>query len=637
MPAISYKKFSGEIPREQPHLLPDTCAQLALNVDVVDGSMSPLRDGLLLRSMLSNPVKGIFTLDGLNFYTWSVETLAFRSPIIDDSQNRFYFLQPSAGVFNVGRTLQMAYNGPIPTSNVYRAGVPKAVVAPTLSLIELTEFPDYPAATVSGEAWWELQGKSYGRTAVSLFQQQRLRRYTFTPPAKPQDTPDGVKLSLYFKFSDNAGAEIASFTLRSGEASKSAAIPGTVEATLTDGSPALVTFTYGAMEARAYTYTYENQWGEEGGPANPAIISPTYLQSVRILPTIESFSGFIPMAKVNIYRTYGSNSTYLKSKVTDSTGGSYIDSKTKPDDVGIALESTDWLPSPTGLAGIDLTPNGWFVAFRGNMIHMSEPYRPHAWPYSIPTPTAVRGVRVAQGNVVVTTADGLYVINGAFPSNAQLMKLTLPQPGIAQRSMVNVDGGVAYASNDGIAIVEGSSSSMAAGAKLFTRKVWRERYDVALSDASMMFGYHDGCLVMSSKTIGSGFLIRLDEDIGEFTRTTFSYDAMFLLPVTDTLYYSIGSNIYRFNSGDALEADWIGKDFIFPNPVTFGAGRIICTGPMRVRLYANGQAVYDETLSTGYFRLPNILKQIRWAVRLTGSNTVSDFAIARSMLELRNV
>lgn len=638
MPAISYKKFTGEIPRMRPHLLPEQASQLCENVDLADGSLVPLRDGLLLRQMLSNPVRGIYTQDGINFYTWSVETLAFRSPIIDDSYNRFYFLQPSVGTFNVGTTLQMGINGPSPTSQVYRAGVPQPTVAPALSLINLNEYPEYPGATATASAWWESSGAEYGRNAVTLNMTSPLRQFVFSAPTKPTGTPDGSKLAMSFVYKDVNGQEIMSVTVRAGETTRSNALPGTVEFTLTEtGATGTLRLDYGVAETRAYVYNFENEWGEEGAPSPPAQISPTYVQSVRVVCTNESFSGFVPRSKINIYRTFGTTATYLHAKVTTVNPTTFDDKATTPENVGDALPSTDWLPSPTGLAGIDITPNGWFVAFKGNMLHMSEPYRPHAWPYSVPFQSVIRGVRVSRSGVVVTTADGLYVLNGAFPSNAQPVKVDLPQPGVAQRSMVGVDGGVAYASQDGIVVVEGNAASLAAGAQLFTRKVWRERYGTALADASMTFGYHDGALVMTSKTIGAGFLVRLDEEVGQFTRTTGGYDAMFLLPVTDTLYYSIGSNVYRYNSGNPLTCDWWGRDFIFPQPVTFGAGRIECTGPVRLRLYANKVLVLDRTITSGYFRLENMLKQLTWSVRLTTQATVTEFAIARSMLDLKNV
>ena len=637
MPAISLKKFSGEIPRQQAHLLPDGCAQLCENVDLVDGSLTPMRTGLLLRGMLSNPVRGIFTLDGINFYTWSTETLAFRSPIIDDQYNRFYFLQPG-GNFNVGSTLQMAFNGPSPSSNVYRAGVPKADTAPALSLIEMTQFIDYPNASISATAWYSAAGTEYAKNSVSIISTQPLRSFAFTVPAKPEKLPEGVVLCCQFIYKDQDGAPFLTLTIRAGETARSNAIPGTVEADLSvNGNTATIKLSYGAQETRAYTYTFENDIGEEGGAATPSIISPSYVQAVRVVVSTVASTGFRPIQKVNIYRTYGSTATYFNAKLTRVDASTYDDYTNKPTDIGGALESMDWQPSPTALQGIDVTPNGWFVAFRDNMLYMSEPYRPHAWPYSIPFSASIRGVRVARSSVVVTTADGLYVLNGSFPSNAQPMKVEMPQSGIAQRSMVMVDGGVVYASNDGIVMVEGGSATMAAGGALFTRKTWRGRYESALLDASMRFGYHDGCLVMTSKTLGAGFLIRLDEDAGAFSRTTESYDAMFLLPVTDTLYYSVGSNVYRFNTGGALPMDWWSKDFIYPNPVTFGAGRIKCGGPVRMRLYAEGQLVHDVMISNGEFRIKNLLKQLKWSVRLTASTPITEFAIARSMLDLKNV
>lgn len=637
MAAIVYKTFKGEIPREEPHLLPDLYAQLAENCNFVRGALAPVKDGVVIRNMVTNPTKGIFTTDGINFYTWPVETLAFGSPTIDDAYNRMYYLTPSEGIFRVATTLQMGASGGPPTQG-YRVGLPRPTVAPALSLVDRASFPDYPTVHATCEAWWEAGGAAYGKATVSLGISTALRRYTFTTPAVPEDAPEGVVLAASFKFINSAdNKDIASFILRAGVSARTNSIPGSAEAALSvAATAATIDITYGVREARAYTYTYENTWDEESSPAPPATISPTYVQDVRITTVATDFSGYRPFKQVNVYRTYGASETYIKTPVITS-GADFIDNSVNPTAVGRALESVDYYPLVDGVQGATYMPNGWFAAFKDKTLYMSEPYRPHAWPYSMTFSSSIRGVCPGQSSLVVTTADGVYVVAGAFPKSAQQIKLATPQPGVAQRSMANIDGAVAYASNDNIILVSGSSATPEAGQKLFTREKWRERYEPSLLDASMRFNYHDGALVMSSATQGQGFVIRLDEAVGLFTRITGGFDSMFLLPVTDTLYYSIGNSVYRYGTGPAKMFDWWGKDFVFRQHETFGAGYIRCDGAVTLRLYAEGQLVCTLTLATGHFRLPSLTPQMRWSVRLTGNVAVHELLLARSMMELKQV
>lgn len=151
----------------------------------------------------------------------------------------------------------------------------------------------------------------------------------------------------------------------------------------------------------------------------------------------------------------------------------------------------------------------------------------------------------------------------------------------------------------------------------------------------MRLGYHDGAIVMTSKTQNQGFVIRLDEGVGLFSRATTGFDAMFLLPVNDALYYSIGNAVYQYNAGAAKTFDWWSKDFIFPEHATFGAGYIRCDGPVTLKLYAEGELVYERQLSTGHFRIRDLKKQLRWSIRLTGTNTVRELHLARSMGEFK--
>lgn len=637
MASIIYKRFSGEIPNTEPHLLPDERAQYAKNCEFTGGSLQPMKDGFLLQAMINNPVRGIYTEDGVNFYTWSNETLAFKSPTIGDSYNRVYHLTPGLGKFNVSTTAQMAFNGPSPTtSNIWKAGVPQPTVAPTLSLIQRATLADYPSATVKIECWHEYSGKQYNNTTPSFSTSLAFTKFSFAPPAlgsAPADATLVAKLS-FLDAADN-NQEIMSLIMRPGSTARSSALPGGVEASLTtDGA---ITLVWGIVETRAYVYTCRNSWLEQSAPSPATLISPTYMDDVQITVSSPSFTGYRPMQDYKVYRTWGSNPAYIGVTVTGS-GSVFTDASNAKSVVGEALASTDWTPPPDGMQGCVLMPNGWFAGFVGNTLYMSEPYRPHAWPYSMTFAKVIRGLAVAQQSLVVTTADGVHVVTGAFPASAQNMRLATPQPGIAQRSMAPVDGAVAYASNDGIVFVEGASATIDVSQKLFTRAKWRDFCGSMLTDATIAFAYHDGCLVASSPAYPSGFTLRLDEGAGALSRIDAGFSAMFFLPVTDSLYYSVGPNVYLFKgSGVNKTMEWRGKDWVYPSMVTFGAAYIRADGPVNVTVYAENDPVYTVQQVSGYFRLPSLPRALRWSVKLSGTYDVQEFGMAQSMLELKSV
>lgn len=650
MAKIVYRGFKGEIPRLEPHLLPDVNAQLAVDCEFDSGALTPIKDGFELATMANNPAKGVYTEDGLKFYSWPVETIAFPAPLAEDSFDRLYYLSPSDGRLMVVTRAGMAANGPTPTGGV-RAGVPNPTVKPTLSLRDRSTLPDYPSVQITAESWWVdlSSGNVVNRGAASVTPLISLRAYQVSKPSLT-GAPTTRRMGSKLTFTDiDTGKEIFSLQATSGSITKSQSVPGTVEGLLQEDAARGVWYlTWGVMETRAYTYTYENTWNEEGAAAPPDTISPTYVQDVQIDVTAADFSGFRPFLRYNIYRTYGNVATYIKTLATvdGSVPTRFYDFSSKPSTVSNALESSEYLPPAIGLAGFEMMPNGWGVIFKGNTVWLSQPGLLHAWPYSLTFNHAVRGVRATQQALIVTTADGVYWVGGVSPAGASQTKIALPQPGIAQRSMALIDGAVAYASNDGIAMVAGGAGSMDVSEKLFFRKKWRELYDTQLKNASFMFGYHDGMLIAQSNNAPVGFAVRLDDDAGAFTRNARQYDAMMTLPVNDALYYTQGNKLYQFRGSDNnIPFDWWGKDWVFPKDTTFGAGYILCEGPTTLRLYADvksgteivQQLVHTVTLTDGHFRLPDLNLSRKWSVRLSGSFKVTEFAMARSMKELQQV
>lgn len=657
MAAIVYKKFAGEIPNAEPHLLPEDRAQFAQNCEFTTGSLSPMKDGFFIKTLSNSGgiIKSLYTEDGVGFFTWPSLTYAYRGPVIGDVFNRVYFLQPGGAIkVTSATTISSTHTLGGQPGTSYSAGVPRPILAPVLETISRTTLPDNPNATVSIEWWYEYAGTQYQRTTAAVTAVTPLQQYTFTVAAKtPSDaegkggTPAEAVLNAKFKFTD-AGKDLMTVSPKVGVDARSGAFPGGIEVSLQlNNLAATLNLTWANYETRAYVYTYENtDWLEQGPPSPPSTISVSYIQDVKI--TVETsppttLPNMKPLRRVVVYRTFGTGTSYLEVKFEYPVSGLAVNQGVERSmasrGAGTALKSADWTPPPLNLDGLVLAPNGWFAAYKDNTLYMSEPYRPHAWPYSMSFSKSIRGIAVSQQSIVVTTSDGVHVVSGSFPGSAQSIRLALPQAGISQKSMTQVDGAVAYASRDGLVFVSGTEASLAVSQKLFSRKKWQELYGGILNTIDMTLAYHDGCLVANSGSVAlGGFTIRFDEDSGSFSRSSQGYDSMFYLPVADSLYYSIGSNVYQFKGGSSsMQLAWQGRDWIYSGHVTFGAGFLRATGVMRVELFADGVSVYNQVLQPGYFRLPSLPRALRWSVRLSGSSTVSELAIAQTMGELKGV
>lgn len=644
MATIVLKAFSGELPNLPAYNLPNANAQQALFCDFAQKDLRPLKQGLLVKTM-TNSVKGIYSEDGIYFFTWPIETYALKSPVIGDTFGRVYFM--NANGFKAATVSTATISGGEPSSS-WLVGVPTPTTAPTLTLVDRTALRGYTSVAASAIAWYELSGKRYDQAAVALTATTVFKTYTFTPPTKTayvaatdtvaaSGTPSEARLVVSFTLTDTAASrQILSVNVASGAtvAASSAALPGGIEFDLT--SAGQLTLTWGVYESRAYTFTVTNTWDEESGPSPASIVDVTYMQDVRVNVTLPSFTGYRPANTVRIYRTFGTTASYVRVTPTTESSTQYLDLSYSAASVGAALISADWTPPVTGMFGLTALPNGSMAAFKDNILYFSEPYRPHSWQYSMSFPLNVRGICAAAQSLIVTTASGSYLVMGNTPANMSQQLLPIPQAGVSHRSMTLIEGAVAFASNDGIVSVQGSQASMEISQRFFSRDDWRGRYGSDL--ASIRFAYHDGFVVAASSASALGFIVRLDEAAGTFSQYNLQTDSAFYLPLLDTLYYSVGANVYRFRAGSYHTLDWWSKDFILPKYVNFAAAYISCQGSVVVTLYAEGAQWYQFTAAqSGYYRLPSGKKSLRWSVRFQTASVVQEFALGESMSELQDV
>jgi hypothetical protein len=373
------------------------------------------------------------------------------------------------------------------------------------------------------------------------------------------------------------------------------------------------------------------------------------LQDVQVTMLHPPFVGYRPFKQANIYRTYG-GSQYIKAGNTTTLIVYFLDSaRTVQSATGTALPSLSWVPPVTGLFGLVLAPNGWFAAFKDNMLYMSEPYRPHSWQYSMTFAKSITGICVGSQVIVVTTREATYIVTGPHPASVTSMTVPIPVGGISHRSMCAVEGGVAFLSNDGIVVVEGSQASLDVNQRYFTRETWRNMFPAEVLER-MTLAYHDGVVVavpyeMPPSNILTGFLLELDEAKGAMTRYDRVHTALMRLPVLDTLYYAENSHIYRFREDVQVSAYWSSRQFISPRYVKLGIGfaRMSGSGSITVMLIADDALIHTQALNpadrTKYFRLPPHPGALKWQINISvdGPASLLDIAFAQSPDELKDI
>lgn len=263
--------------------------------------------------------------------------------------------------------------------------------------------------------------------------------------------------------------------------------PSTVSAAVTG------TATSEVPETRNYVYTYVTGWGEEG-PASlpmgtPVDVKPGEVVTVDISAALPS--GAYDIQFKRIYRTGSGEATtdYLLVAEVDAGDEEYED--TIPGgQLGETLVSESWEAPPETLTGAVLMPNGVILGWKDNEIWPSEPFIPHAFPpeYVLTTDSTIVGIAVVGMTAVVVTSGQPYLVGGVHPESFTMEKLDIPQAGVSRRAILAVDGGVIYASPDGLVHVTGGRG------ELVTRELYRREEWQALNPPSMHLAQHEGRL-----------------------------------------------------------------------------------------------------------------------------------------------
>lgn len=251
------------------------------------------------------------------------------------------------------------------------------------------------------------------------------------------------------------------------------------------------------IDTRFYIATYVTDWGEESAPS-PVSAMMEVDQNDQVVVTVVAPPAEYPyIIKCRLYRSNVGSETAAfqfchEGSIAPGTPLVHTDS-VAPAELGEVCPSLTWLPPEPTLGGLVGLPNGIMAGHFGNTVAFSEPFVPYAWPieYQVTVESTIVGLGVFGQTLFVGTTGSPYYVSGADSASMSAIKLESSQACVSRRSIVALEGGVIYASPDGLCLADGS------GVKLITRGMWSHKDWQALQPETIFASSHEGAYVFA--------------------------------------------------------------------------------------------------------------------------------------------
>ncbi len=386
------------------------------------------------------------------------------------------------------------------------------------------------------------------------------------------------------------------------------------------------------VETRAYVYTNVTAWGEESGPSPAALGEAKATHVCKLTLTDPLPSGAYAINARRIYRSVTSSAGTNYYYVAQLPAGTleFVDSLDIAS-VGEPLPSLDWDMPPDALAGLIALPSGALCGFTGKQVCFSVIGAPYAWPqkYRLTCDYEIVAVAAMGQGVVVLTEGYPYLINTGDPEGAMMIRLDEEQSCVSARSVASYQGGVLFASPDGLVLVNSEGSEIVTRA-LFDNRTWRAR-----GPENIFAVKHDGRYYGFWKEGGFVF-----DASGNFTTHSITSTAAYVDPVLDQLYLTDadGLTIRKWDSGAALTHEYRTKRMNLPAPANFSCAQVKANtfADLRFRVFGDGILVHEEAVTSPEpFRLPGGFRSRLYEFEIAGTDHWTAFALAASMQELK--
>jgi len=214
---IPLKAFGGMQPRVEPHLLPDTAAQHALNARLWSGKIGAFRQPQLVTALGKlGSKRAIYRFgkglddDARFWFHWLNDTDVARGPIVDDTQERTYFTEAGKPPMVTDATMATG-DANMPTI-AYRLGVPAPTARATLTVTQAVGNSDREDAQACLLAYtfvtgWDEEGPPNAVSdPVNLMSGDTLNVFNMEGP--PAGAYNVTRKRLYLSVTDATGTAV---------------------------------------------------------------------------------------------------------------------------------------------------------------------------------------------------------------------------------------------------------------------------------------------------------------------------------------------------------------------------------------------------------------------------------------------
>lgn len=397
-----------------------------------------------------------------------------------------------------------------------------------------------------------------------------------------------------------------------------------------------------------YSYTHVTDLDEESAPATvsvPLLWSPG--QSVRLT----GFSSGSESRGVNRYRIYrsqtapgGATDLYFIAEVPRGTT-SFVD-EVDANVMAEPIPSINYDPPPSNLRGIVSLPNGMMAGFVDKRIYFCEPYRPHAWPakYALTVGHRVIGLAAMGSSLAILTNGKPYLAQGTAPENMREQVIEVAAPCVAKQSIVALGYGVAYASADGLVLIDPNGGARVMTDQIFTGRQWKS----AMNPGSFTAGRLDVFYALSYDPDGGRRRMALIDLSGATPFIIHTSDA----PVNFHVDESRGELFFLDEDRRSIkeyDPDMAGaglrrytwKSRLFSDLGYTNLGAMLIESDdartdrnVTVRLYGDGKLRAEITTPNRIMALPAGYRARQWQVEITGTRKVNALILAHSAPEI---
>ena len=392
------------------------------------------------------------------------------------------------------------------------------------------------------------------------------------------------------------------------------------------------------IETKAYVYTYVNSYGSEGPPSDPSNFVDIYDGNSVALSGMDT-GPTEPLYDIIYKRIYrlnqasdGTSNYQFVAEIAVATT-TYADAMLDAE-LGELMASLEWDGAPLGIKGLIALPNGMLAGFFDNILCLSVPYYPHAWPVSYQK--AVDRDIVAIGaygtTIVVVTKGQPYLSVGNDPANMVLEKMDIGFSCMSKRGLIQMGDIIAYPSPEGLVVI-GPQVHEVVTAKLLTMDQWINTYNPSTISAYYWQGKYIG--FYTSFGYQGGFM--MDLKTGDFLDLAFYATAGYHDKTNGVLFLQIDNDIMAFGQATGSYRDYS----FLTKRYKYRKNAFTCVKILAATYPVNIDIIYPEIPYTipvvvegsEPFRIPTILSEAM-EVRITGAAKVYTIFLAGAIEEL---